>query len=79
MVDDKNGAEIFTIAGKGYFEDAVKTFEKQIKGLLVDMAEEVSVFLSSNRLFSLYITKNMSPSPQSGPQKYYGTFSEGEI
>ena len=40
------------------------------------MAEEVSVFLSSNSLFSLDITKNMSPSPQSGPQKYYGIFSE---
>ena len=40
------------------------------------MAEEVSVFLLSNPLFYLYFTKNMSPSPQSGPQKYYGTFSQ---
>ena len=31
-VDNKNGAEIFTIAGKGYFKDAFETFEKQIKG-----------------------------------------------
>ena len=45
-----------------------------ITGLLVDMAEEVSVFLLSNPLFYLYFTKNLSPSPQSGPQKYYGTF-----
>ncbi len=32
MVDNKNGAEIFTIAGKGCFKDAVESFEKQIKG-----------------------------------------------